>query len=307
MEMNSHKIAKPTLFISHATSDAEFANIVKAELERVFANGLDIFCTSSPGAISAGADWLSDIESKLVKSQAIIAIITPTSIERSWLWFEIGAAWLKGRNDDCRIYPLCASEIDLSKLPTPLDRLQALSVGKPQDIKSLFVALIEQFGFGSKSTIRASKISKSIPKYKEIELVKPDIDDQHLAQGTELFTFPVGFYIEEPKSMAEIEISVSWDFLFSFIGGCLFESGFESHIHLQFRDQLAAVLPDEYVSQFPKKHYQTLMISDAIIQQIEIQFMGLGLIEPYEESHWRLTPHGTSYLLRVKTIKSDKS
>lgn len=83
--MTEHEIKKPTLFISHAVSDAEFANAVKQEIEKVFANGVNVFCTSSPGTIPVGRDWLSDIEEKLSVAQAIIAIITPVSIERPWL------------------------------------------------------------------------------------------------------------------------------------------------------------------------------------------------------------------------------
>ena len=45
--MTNHEIKKPTLFISHATSDAEFANAVQQEIEKVFANGINVFCTSS--------------------------------------------------------------------------------------------------------------------------------------------------------------------------------------------------------------------------------------------------------------------
>ena len=101
--MTDHQITKPTLFISHASSDAEFANSVKQEVEKVFANGVSVFCTSSPGAIPVGVDWLADIEKKLGVAQAVIAIITPVSIERPWVWFEIGATWSKGRSGDCRI------------------------------------------------------------------------------------------------------------------------------------------------------------------------------------------------------------
>lgn len=63
--MTDHEITKPNLFISHATSDGEFANAVKQEIEKVFANGVNVFCTSSPGTIPAGTDWLTDIEQKL--------------------------------------------------------------------------------------------------------------------------------------------------------------------------------------------------------------------------------------------------
>ena len=118
--MTDHEIKKPTVFISHATSDAEFANTVQQEIEKVFANGVSVFCTSSPGMIPVGSDWLAQVEGKLDATQAVLAIITPVSIERPWLWFEIGATWSKGRSGDCHIYPVRAPEIDLSSLPSPL-------------------------------------------------------------------------------------------------------------------------------------------------------------------------------------------
>jgi len=179
----SHQISKPRLFISHASTDGEFANAVKQEIEKVFANGLEVFCTSSPGAIAAGTDWLNEIEQKLASTHAVIPIITPVSVERPWLWFEVGATWNKGRSGDCKIYPLCAPEIDLSSLPSPLDRLQALSMGKAQDLKMLFEALITQFGFGKISSFRASNISNRIPKYKDIEIKQVDLNERSLYSG----------------------------------------------------------------------------------------------------------------------------
>jgi hypothetical protein len=181
--MMSHEIKKPTLFISHATSDAEFANAVRQEIEKVFANGVNVFCTSSPGAITVGKDWLSDIEEKLGMAQAVIAIITPVSVERPWLWFEIGATWSKGRIGECTIYPLCAPEIELSNLPSPLDRLQALSMGRAVDLKLLFEALIKQFGFGKISSFRASNISTRIPKYKDIKVADTDLNEKSFYSG----------------------------------------------------------------------------------------------------------------------------
>ena len=178
-----HAIQKPKLFISHATSDGEFATAVQREIEKVFANGVDVFCTSSPGAISPGRDWLAQIEETLGTAQAVIAIITPTSVERPWLWFEVGAVWGKGRNDECRIYPLCAPEIDLGELPSPLDRLQALSMGRAIDLKLLFEALIEQFGFGKISSFRASNISKRIPKYRNVKVTPTDIAERSFYSG----------------------------------------------------------------------------------------------------------------------------
>lgn len=179
----SHEIQKPKLFISHATSDGEFANAVKAEIEKVFANGVSVFCTSSPGSITVGTDWLTDIEGKLNSAQAVIAIVTPVSIERPWLWFELGATWSSGRQGNCRIYPLCVAEVDLNSLPPPLNRLQALSLGRAADLKLLFEGLIEQFGFGKITSFRASNITSRIPKYEKVEVKEVDLNERRLYSG----------------------------------------------------------------------------------------------------------------------------
>jgi hypothetical protein len=181
--MPDHTIARPKLFISHASSDGDFANAIKQEVEKVFANGVDVFSTSSPGAIRVGRDWLQDIESKLQETQAVIAIVTPISIERPWLWFELGASWMKGRSGDLQIYPLCAPEIDLGNLPAPLNRLQALSMGKAGDLKQLFQALILQFGFGKISSFKAANISKRIPKYRDVKIADTDNNDRRIYSG----------------------------------------------------------------------------------------------------------------------------
>lgn len=181
--MKNHKITKPNLFISHASSDGQFATVLKAEIEKVFADGVNVFCTSSPGAIQASQDWLSNIEKKLDTAQAVIVIITPVSIERPWLWFEVGASWLRARKAQTAIYPLCAPEVNLSDLPSPLDRLQALSMGKAIDLKLLFEALIKQFGFGKISLFRASNITKRIPKYKDVKVNEVDVREHSLYNG----------------------------------------------------------------------------------------------------------------------------
>ena len=181
--MVDHQIQKPNLFISHASSDGEFANVLKAEIDKVFADGLNVFSTSSPGAIGASNDWLQAIEQRLGVARAVIAIVTPLSIERPWLWFEIGASWLRARSDQLAIYPLCAPEINFSELPSPLDRLQALSMGKAIDLKLLFDGLIKQFGFGKLSAFKASNIIKRIPKYASVKITEVDLNERQLYSG----------------------------------------------------------------------------------------------------------------------------
>ncbi|MFM9957547.1 MAG: toll/interleukin-1 receptor domain-containing protein [Phycisphaerales bacterium] len=203
-EAVSHAIEKPEVFISHAASDAAFASAIENEIRRTFANGVDVFCTSSPGAIRPGSDWLAEVEGRLKRCKAVIVVVTPVSIERPWLWFEIGATWANGRIGNCRIYPVCAKEIDLAQLPPPLGRLQALSLAKAGDLKMLFESLVQQFGFGNLKDFKASGIMARIPKYSTIKMAPEDSDSRTFYHGKysgyndeELQDVLVTYYINE--------------------------------------------------------------------------------------------------------------
>jgi hypothetical protein len=177
-------MAKPRIFISHATQDGLLASALKQEIERVFAKGLDVFCTSSPDGILASEDWLQRIEDGLRTAQAIVVIVTPVSIARHWLWFEIGTTWLKGREGHCKIYPLCVPEISVSDLPTPLDRLQAKSIGDEADLTQFFRALIQQFDFGEISSFTAGNITQRLPEYQDAQTTESPLIGKLLTAAT---------------------------------------------------------------------------------------------------------------------------
>jgi hypothetical protein len=56
-------------------------------------------------------------------------------------------------------------------------------MGKAADLKLLFEALIEQFGFGAISGFRASNIIKRIPKYKNVKVVDVDLNERAFYSG----------------------------------------------------------------------------------------------------------------------------
>jgi TIR domain len=291
-------MTKPTLFISHATSDAEYANAVKQEIENVFADQVEVFCTSSPDGISGGTDWLETIENKLKKAQAIIVVVTPMSRERHWLWFEIGASWQKSREGTCRIYPLCAPEIEVAGLPEPLRRLQALSMGKDGDLKSLFNELILQFGCGLLRNANTTKLMDSLPKYENVELVKPDITDTNIACGEEIHSF----YINSVEFLQTV--TVTWDFLFKFIGSILLIPGDMETLELHFHRELTLTLSDEMLKSIKRDRGQGIDISEATIRQMLMQFISLGWLKTAEAGNYALTPYGQSYLMKIGPIKS---
>jgi TIR domain len=184
-------IDKPTVFISHAATDEPIANVVREEIRRIFSDGVEVFASSVPGVIEPGAEWLTSIRDSLTAATAVIVIVTPTSVNRPWVWFEVGASWSKMEEGEGRIIPVCVPEIDKGALPEPLGRLQAMSLGKASETKEIFRALVDQFGFGSLKGFRHAAIKSKLPKYGDLTVA--DID---LRSGT-IYDGPYEGYSDE--------------------------------------------------------------------------------------------------------------
>jgi len=200
------RIEKPVIFISHTATDQPIADILKAEIDRVFANGVDVFASSILGTIKPGTDWLSEVKDNLEKAKVVVVLITPVSINRPWIWFEVGASWFRMLEGSGRIYPLCSPEIDFQDLPQPLNRLQALSLGKAEDVKLFFQTLSEEFGFGNMKGFKGSTITKRIPKYSKLKINQTDLSTGSIYSG------PYEGYFD-----AELEEILDEDFLYK---GC---------------------------------------------------------------------------------------
>lgn len=185
---------KPVIFISHASTDNPIVDILKAQIEQTFANGVAVFASSVPGVIKPGRVWLEEIKTNLEVARAVMVIVTPVSINRPWIWFEVGASWSKMEAGSKRIYPVCVPEIDFNDLPAPLNSLQALSLGKAKDVKLLFQELHDEFGFGDLKGFKASTITSRLPKYSEIKLNRND-----LSSGT-IYSGPYEGYSDEELS-----------------------------------------------------------------------------------------------------------
>lgn len=183
---------KPIIFISHASTDKPVAFLIKQEIEVVFGETVEVFVSSLPGSIEPGSDWLKQIQKKLDEATIVVVLITPISIHRPWIWFEIGASWLKMIEKERKIYPLCAPEIELSSLPEPLSRLQALSLGKSEDIKLFFKSLHDAIGLGEMKDLKPARIKAGLPKsWSQLK-----VDEKDLDAGT-IYTGPYRGYCDD--------------------------------------------------------------------------------------------------------------
>ncbi len=176
-------IEKPTVFLSHAVTDQPIAQVVHDEIRRIFADGVQVFASSVPGVVKPGKDWLREIRDNLGAATAVIVIVTPVSINRPWVWFEIGASWSRMEAGEGVILPLCVPEVDKSSLPEPLGRLQAMSLGKADETKAVFQALIDQFDFGALRGFRHASIKAKLPRYDDLPVAAADLKSGVLYDG----------------------------------------------------------------------------------------------------------------------------
>lgn len=174
---------KPTVFLSHAVTDEPIAKVIHDEIRRIFADGVSVFASSVPGVVKPGKDWLREIRVNLDAATAVIVIVSPVSLNRPWVWFEVGASWSRMEEGEGVILPVCVPEIDKGSLPEPLGRLQAMSLGKAAETKSVFQALIDQFDFGRIKGFRHATIKAKLPRYEDLIIADDDLKSGSLYTG----------------------------------------------------------------------------------------------------------------------------
>ena len=126
---------KPTrLFVSHISEEGDVAALLKKTMEGDFLGLVEFFTSTDIHSISAGEDWLEAVEQAINEAAAVIVLCSKASVQRPWVQFEIGAAWMK----HLPIIPVCHSGMAVDDLPMPLSRLQAVEFGKARGLERLY-------------------------------------------------------------------------------------------------------------------------------------------------------------------------
>lgn len=74
---------RPTVFISYASADADFADLVKMKL-----NAADIKAWMDQEQLNAGEEWRGEIDLGIIDSDVIIVILTPESCNSPYVTYE---------------------------------------------------------------------------------------------------------------------------------------------------------------------------------------------------------------------------
>lgn len=114
---------RPLVFISHDTRDRELAQAFENLLVDASGGTIEVFRSSDRtgrSGIEYGEEWYPATMKKLADASEVVAILTPDSLDRPWILYEIGVA--RGLRHSPAIG--IAFGLSVSELQGPLQQLQ---------------------------------------------------------------------------------------------------------------------------------------------------------------------------------------
>lgn len=136
---------KKKFFISHAAEEAPVAEQLRTCAQDSFGGRCEGFVSTVYESLPPGKEWLTEIKAVLHESMLFFCLVGPRSKNRPWLYFESGAAWLKG----IPVVPLVHSGLEPEDLGLPLDSRQALRVQTDRFLENFHRCIADTLKLGA--------------------------------------------------------------------------------------------------------------------------------------------------------------
>jgi len=146
-----------SIFISHSSKDEEVAEKLVTLLRTALKlDSKEIRCTSVDGyRLPGGANTNEQLKEEIYNSKSFIGLITPNSLNSSYVLFELGARWGAKR----QLIPLLSKGFKASDLVAPLKDYNALDCGS----RGQMLQLVNELGqFLNREEEKPSLYSKLI-------------------------------------------------------------------------------------------------------------------------------------------------
>jgi hypothetical protein len=130
-----------SVFISFVHEEQPVAEAVQHLLEEQLRTR-DMFISSDQWQVFAGEDWLRRIREELESAKVVVLLLSPKSVQRPWVNFEAGAAWVSGKT----LVPACFGGLLKGTLPKPYSSVQALDLA--EDPNYLVASVAHHLGSG---------------------------------------------------------------------------------------------------------------------------------------------------------------
>jgi hypothetical protein len=148
------------ILLCHIHEDTPIAQVLQDWIESTFAGQSEVSVHSDDEIILSDAAWLEKINELLEGTNALIPLISPASIQKPWINFALGCAWMK----EVFILPICHSGITVANLPHPLSIFQGLDLNQGDFPEKLFTLLGKELGIRKLPRINFSEMAGEIRK-----------------------------------------------------------------------------------------------------------------------------------------------
>ncbi len=155
-------------FLSHSSSDKKLAEVIAQTLKRITLNQISPWFSSddsAPGGLQPGMIWFNAILEKLTKSKAVVAILTPNSISRPWIYFESGIGQTL---DDCEVMPICIG-INRDAVYPPLGLYQCYQLSDYNSLREFISKLLLKFNITFDEDMCKPVLKEALTKISEFQ------------------------------------------------------------------------------------------------------------------------------------------
>ena len=134
-------MAKPIVFLSHSSRDADILNSLKEQLVRRTGGSIEFFLSSDGQSIPLGSNWVHRVETALSEARLMFVFISPDSLSSPWVYFEAGFAYSK----QLKVVPVGIGGIDVAHLSPPLNLLQGFNITSGASLNNLIAKCNAEF------------------------------------------------------------------------------------------------------------------------------------------------------------------
>jgi hypothetical protein len=133
---------KLEVFLSHRTTEARFADLIKERLEEDFFGIINLYYSNDITSVPVGSNWDENLVEGLRRAAVMLALCSKQSVKLPWINFEVGGAATRG----IEIIPLCHSGITPDQLPAPMTMKQAVTLTSAKSLERWYVTLSALIG-----------------------------------------------------------------------------------------------------------------------------------------------------------------
>jgi hypothetical protein len=130
---------QPKVFISHASADLWVAQQLASHMKSC---GVETLLDNAD--IDHGDDFEEEILNAADECQELVVLLTPWSVERRYIWLEIGNFWGRRRRMVGLLHGLTAKEVATNeRMPVALKRLNLISLNEVESYFSQLTRRVE--------------------------------------------------------------------------------------------------------------------------------------------------------------------